>query len=52
MKEYKVISPKLGISRRNEKLEDLFNQYARERWELKHVAQGAYFVVFERDKNL
>ena len=52
MKEYKVVTPKLGLSRRMEKLEDLLNQYARERWEVKHVAQSAYFIVFERDKNM
>lgn len=52
MKEYKVVTPKLGISKRMEKLEDLLNQYARERWEVKHVAQSAYFIVFEREKNM
>mgnify|MGYP001825726075 CR=1 FL=1 len=51
MKEYKVINPKLGMSKRNEKLETVLNQYAREGWVLKHVAQSAYFIVFERDKN-
>lgn len=51
MKEYKVVNPKLGMSRRNEKLEDLLNQYAREGWHVNHIAQSAYFVVFERDKN-
>lgn len=52
MKEYRVITPKLGLSKRMEKLEDLLNQYARERWEVKHVAQSAYFIVFEREKNM
>jgi len=51
MKEYKVIAPKLGISKRNEKLEGLLNQYAREGWQVKHIAQSAYMVVLERDKN-
>lgn len=51
MKEYKVVTPKLGISKRMQKLEELFNQYAREGWVVNHVAQSAYFVVFERDKN-
>mgnify|MGYP001817582094 CR=1 FL=1 len=51
MKEYKVIQPKLGLSKRMQKLEDLLNQYAREGWIVKHVAQSAYLVVFERDKN-
>lgn len=52
MKEYKVISPKLGITRRNEKLEDLLNQYSRERWEVKYIGDGALWIVMERDKNL
>ncbi len=51
MKEYKVVSPKLGLSKRNEKLEVLLNQHAREGWRLKHIAQSAHFLVFERDKN-
>lgn len=51
MKEYKVVSPKLGLSKRNEKLEELLNQQAREGWVVSHIAQSAYFVVFERDKN-
>ncbi|MBT8274074.1 MAG: DUF4177 domain-containing protein [Bacteroidia bacterium] len=51
MKEYKVISPKLGLSKRTEKLEDILNQYAREGWVVNHIAQSAYMVVFERDKN-
>lgn len=52
MKEYKVVNPKLGLSKRNEKLEDLLNQYARERWVVNHIGQNAYFIVFERNKNL
>jgi len=51
MKEYKVVQPKLGISKRLEKLDDLLNQYAREGWVVNHVAQSAYFIIFERDKN-
>ena len=51
MKEYKVVTPKLGLSKRMQKLEDTFNQYAREGWIVKYVAQSAYFIVFERDKN-
>ncbi len=51
MKEYKVVTTKLGMSKRNEKLEDLLNQYAREGWIVRHLGQNAYFVVFERDKN-
>ena len=51
MKEYKVVSPKLGLSRRKEILEDLLNQHAREGWQVKFIGQNAYLVVFERDKN-
>lgn len=51
MKEYKVVTPKLGFSKRILKLEELFNQYAREGWIVNHVAQSAAFIVFERDKN-
>jgi len=52
MKEYKVVSTKLGISKRNQKLEDLLNKYARERWVVNHVGQSAHFVIFEREKNM
>ncbi|TJY36350.1 DUF4177 domain-containing protein [Pontimicrobium aquaticum] len=51
MKEYKVVSVKLGFKNRNQKLEDTLNQYAREGWVVSHVAQSAYFIVFERNKN-
>ena len=51
MKEYKVIQPKLGLTNRMQKLEDIMNQYGREGWIVKHVAQSAYFIVLERDKN-
>lgn len=51
MKEYKVVQPRLGISKRNQKLEDILNQYAREGWVVNYIAQSAYMVVFERDKN-
>mgnify|MGYP001952378020 CR=1 FL=1 len=52
MKEYKVVSVKLGFKNRNQKLEDTLNQYAREGWVVSHIAQSAYFIVFERDKNV
>ena len=51
MKEYKVIKPKLGIRNRLEKLQEILNQNAREGWIVNHVAQSAYFVILERDKN-
>ena len=52
MKEYKVVSPKLGMRKRNQKLEDMLNQFARERWVVNHVGQNAYLIVFEREKNM
>lgn len=52
MKEYKVVTPKLGLSRRHEKLEDLLNQYARERWVVNFIGQNTYMIVFEREKNM
>jgi hypothetical protein len=51
MKEYKVVAPKLGLRNRIQKLEDLLNQYAREGWVVSSIAQNAYIVVFERNKN-
>ena len=32
MKEYKVVTPKLGFRNRSQKYEDLLNQHAREGW--------------------
>ena len=51
MKEYKVVSFKLGFKNRNQKLEEGLNQYAREGWVVSHIAQNAYLIVFERNKN-
>ncbi len=53
MKEYKVASPSLGFRNRNQKLEDFLNNHAREGWTVKEmtIAEGAYLVIFERDKN-
>lgn len=51
MKEYKVVAPKLGFKERNQRLEVTLNQHAREGWVVSHIAQSAYFIVFERDKN-
>lgn len=51
MKEYKVVTPKLGLRNRIEKYEDLLNQYAREGWEVKHIGQNSPLIIFERDKN-
>ena len=51
MKEYKVVTPKLGLRGRNEKLEDLLNQHAREGWSPTFVGQNTYIIICERDKN-
>lgn len=54
MKEYKVITPKLGFRNRNQKLEDLLNNYAREGWNVKSLVgsyEGLSFIALERDKN-
>lgn len=51
MKEYKTISPSLGITKRAQKIEDLLNQYAREGWQLKHINQAQNLIIFEREKN-
>lgn len=51
MKEYKVITPKLGFKNRIQNFEDLLNQYAREGWVVNNIAAGWTSVVFERNKN-
>lgn len=51
MKEYKVINPKLGLGKWNQKIEDLLNKYAKEGWEVKHIQQNLTAIVLERDKN-
>lgn len=55
MKEYKVISPSLGLRKRSEKLEELLNKHALESWDLSTITYskhwGISFVVFEREKN-
>lgn len=50
MKEYKVLIPSLGITRRMEKLEEILNQYAREGWVYKQITSGGVLVL-ERNKN-
>ncbi|WP_435263913.1 DUF4177 domain-containing protein [Tenacibaculum sp. nBUS_03] len=51
MKEYKVVNWKMGFSGNNQKLEDTLNQYAREGWVLKHVAENSVRIILERNKN-
>lgn len=51
MKEYKVVTLKLGLRNRNKKLEDILNQYAREGWFYKNIPHGWNSMILERDKN-
>ena len=51
MKEYKVVNWKMGLSNNNQKLEDTLNEYARNGWVVKHIAENSARIVFERDKN-
>lgn len=51
MKEYKVVSLKLGFRNRVQNFEDLLNQYGREGWNYVEVPPGWNSVIFERDKN-
>jgi len=51
MKEYKVVSPKLGVLNWNQKYEELLNKYAREGWAVKSVFQNSGAIILERDKN-
>jgi len=51
MKEYKVVTWKMGFSKNDEKLEDTLNKYAKLGWVLKHVSDSSARLVFERDKN-
>jgi hypothetical protein len=51
MKEYKIITPKTGFSKRTEKIEIILNNYAREGWILKHADPNMIRFILERDKN-
>ncbi len=51
MKEYKIVTPKLGFRNRIQNLEDELNQYAREGWEVVNINQTWTSIVFQRDKN-
>jgi hypothetical protein len=51
LKEYKVIQPKLGFRNRFQNFEDVLNQYARESWVVKRIAENWTSAVLERDKN-
>lgn len=51
MKEYKVVTLKLGFRNRTQNFEDLLNQYAREGWEYKDIPHGWNSIILERVKN-
>jgi hypothetical protein len=51
MKEYKVITWKMGMTKNEIRLEDTLNQYAREGWVVTHISEHSTRIVFERDKN-
>lgn len=51
MKEYKVVTWKMGLSKNNERLEDTLNEYARQGWVVKDIAENTNRIVLERDKN-
>jgi len=51
MKEYKVVSWKMGLSNNDQRLEDTLNEYAKQGWQLTQFAENSARLVFERDKN-
>lgn len=51
MKEYKVVTWKMGLSKNNERLEDTLNDYARQGWVVIDIAENTNRIVLERDKN-
>lgn len=51
MKEYKVVSWKMGLSKNDERLEETLNQYAMSGWKVVHIAENSARIVFEREKN-
>lgn len=51
MKEYKVVSWKMGLSNNNQRLEDTLNEFAIQGWRVIQVAENFQRVILERDKN-
>ncbi|WP_440881915.1 DUF4177 domain-containing protein [Tenacibaculum sp. C7A-26P2] len=51
MKEYKVISWKIGLSGNNQKLEDTLNSFAKKGWKVINIAEQSTRIILERDKN-
>lgn len=51
MKEYKVVSWKMGLTGNNDRLEDTLNEYAKQGWQVTQVVENFQRIIFERDKN-
>lgn len=51
MKEYKVVSWKMGLTGNNDRLEDTLNEYAKQGWRAIQIAEDFQRIIFERDKN-
>lgn len=51
MIEYKVVSWKMGLSKNDQRLEDVLNEYGRQGWRAIHIAENLPRIVFERNKN-
>lgn len=51
MKEYKVVTWKMGLTNNDKRLEDTLNEYARQGWVVRDVGDTSMRIVFERDKN-
>ena len=51
MKEYKVETWKIGLSKNTERLEATLNEFANQGWQVIHVAENTTRIIFERDKN-
>ncbi|MEO8934941.1 MAG: DUF4177 domain-containing protein [Xanthomarina sp.] len=51
MKEYKVITWKMSLSKNDQRLEETLNQHAMSGWRVIHIAEHSARIVFERDKN-
>ena len=51
MKEYKVISWKMGLTKNDERLEETLNQHAMSGWHVIHISENSARIVFERQKN-
>ncbi|MFD2585304.1 DUF4177 domain-containing protein [Croceitalea marina] len=51
MKEYKVEKWKMGLNKNGERLEATLNEFAKQGWQVIHIAENSATVVFERNKN-